>query len=175
MKKADLRRVVTCTTRSPRLGEEAGEAYHFLTPEEFAAKLNAGGFLESATVHGNSYGTPGDEVEENLRQGNDLLLAIDVQGADTLRARFADTASEQAEETLQPENLPTIFLVPPDDETLTQRLSGRGTEEAAELAVRLEAARREMLEKEKYDYTVVNDKLEDAVDAILEILRVPTR
>lgn len=178
MQKSDLRRVVTCTTRAPRPGEEPGKAYHFLTPEEFEAKLNVGGFLEHATVHGNSYGTPGDEVEENLTQGTDLLLAIDVQGADTLRARFTDAASEPTEkraaDNLQPENLVTIFLVAPDDETLTRRLSGRGTEDAAELAVRLEAARREMLEKEKYDYTVVNDRLEDAADAVLEILRVPT-
>ena len=169
---SSLRRVVTCTTRPPRPGERPGADYHFLTREQFEDKLKAGGFLEYAAVHGNFYGTPRDDVEDDLKRGDDLLLAIDVQGADQLRARFAESAADP-EATLGPENLLTIFLVPPDDEALVQRLSGRGTEDAAQIAVRLAAARAEMCEKTKYDHTIVNDKLEDAVGAVLDILREP--
>jgi guanylate kinase len=111
-----------------------------------------------------STGPPRRDVEEAVRRGRIVLLNIDVQGAEQLRSRGHGTSSRL--------ELPmtTIFLLPPDAETLEERLRGRGTEDANEISQRLEVARREMREQEKYDHIVVNRKLEDAVREVLEIV-----
>jgi guanylate kinase len=161
---SSFERIVTCTTRSQRPGEKDGVHYLFLTREEFEDGIRNGRFLEHATVHGNLYGTPRRDVEEAVRRGKIVLLNIDVQGAEQLRSRGHGTSSRL--------ELPmtTIFLLPPDAETLEERLRGRGTEDANEISQRLEVARREMREQEKYDHIVVNRKLEDAVREVLEIV-----
>ena len=172
-------RIVTCTTRSPRAGEEDGVHYRFLSREEFEAGIRTGRFLEHAVVHGNLYGTPRRDVEEAVRRGKVVLLNIDVQGTEQLRSRWRDEKSPSRSELpgvipqelpLDPLPLTTIFLLPPDAETLEERLRGRGTEDAREITQRLDVARREMLEKAKYDHVVVNRQLEDAVREVLEIV-----
>jgi guanylate kinase len=157
LKHSSFERIVTSTTRSPRPGEEDGVHYRFLSREEFEERIRKGSFLEHAVVHGQLYGTPREEVEDALRRGKHVLLNIDVQGAEQLRSQ---------------EQLPmtTIFIVPPDEETLSSRLRGRGTEDPRQVSRRLEVARREMEEREKYDHVVVNRELEDTVREIIEIV-----
>ena len=157
LKHSSFERIVTSTTRSPRPGEEDGVHYRFLGREEFEERIRKGSFLEHAAVHGHLYGTPREDVEDALRRGKHVLLNIDVQGAEQLRsrARFPMT---------------TIFIVPPDEETLSSRLRGRGTEDPRQVSRRLEVARREMEEREKYDHVVVNREVENTVREILEIV-----
>ena len=157
--RGELTRIITCTTRLPREGEVAGQHYHFLNTEEFQRKLAEDGFLEHALVHGNYYGTPSDAVQQALATGKTVLLAIDVQGAEQLRKQFVDDGPDSP--------LLTVFLLPPDEETLESRLRDRSTEAQEQLALRLEAARHEMAEQSKYDLVVVNDNLETAVTEIL--------
>src|SRR5215218_2311097 len=115
----DITRAITCTTRAPRAGEKDGVDYYFLDAGTFLKRVQAGHFLEHATVYGNSYGTLKSEVLGKLRQGKDVLLSIDVQGAATIR--------ERAEEDPELKRaLLTIFLAPPSIEILSERLKGRG-------------------------------------------------
>src|SRR5277367_3585651 len=119
----DMTRAITCTTREPRPGEKDGVDYHFFTAEEFLKRLQAGNFIEHATVYGNSYGILKSELLGKLREGKDVLLNVDVQGAATIR--------EQAES--EPElkrALVTIFLTPPTAAVLEQRLKRRGADAA---------------------------------------------
>src|ERR1700733_8019288 len=118
-KRRDMMRAVTCTTRAPRPGEEDGVDYYFLDSGSFLKRVQAGNFLEHATVYGNSYGTLKSEVLGKLRQGKDVLLSIDVQGAATIRAR----AEEDPE---LKRALITIFLAPESIAVLEQRLKKRG-------------------------------------------------
>jgi len=148
--------VPSWTTRAPRPGDGTGKSYRFVTRTEFEAHREAGGFLESAVVHGELYGTPADEVEALLQEGLDVLLEIDVQGARQVRAR-------------RPEAL-TIFVRPPSWEELVARLERRGTEDAEGLKRRLETARRELEEAPGFDHQVVNDDLERAVGEVDRIL-----
>jgi guanylate kinase len=157
MKKPRFERVVTFTTRPPRAGEDKTRDYHFVSRAEFEAGLEKGIFLEHATVHDNLYGTPRKAVEESLRAGNFVLLNIDVKGAAQLRA-LPDMRAQMT----------SIFLLPPDEETLEGRLAGRATEDAAKVAERLRAAKEEMLEKDHYDHLVVNNDLQEAVHEIIE-------
>jgi guanylate kinase len=135
--------VVTCTTREPRPGEMQGVHYHFHSNESFGALREANGLLESATVHGRSYGTPRSEVREALERGQDAILKIDVQGARSVRAEI-------------PEAL-LIFIAPPSPEALAARLAGRGTESAEELVTRARSAIVEMDRAKEYDYLVLNE------------------
>jgi guanylate kinase len=139
----DYHYVVTCTTRSPRPGEVAGRSYRFMTPKAFHALRDAGELLESAEVHGNWYGTPRDDVREALAAGMDVILKIDVQGAQSVKE-------------LVPEAL-LIFLVPPSLEALFERLRARATESADELEVRQRNAAIELARQGDYDYVVVNE------------------
>jgi len=157
LEQPEFARVVTCTTRPQRQGEEDGRHYRFLTPEEFESRAAKGFFLEHAVVHGHRYGTPRDSVEEELRKGRKVLLNIDVQGASQLREKGLP--------------LHTIFLVPPDEETLWRRLSSRGTDSADEVSRRLETARAEMTERSRYDDVVTNGDLAETVRRIVEITR----
>jgi guanylate kinase len=135
--------VTTCTTRPRREYEVDGVHYHFLSAEEFAAKRDAGGFLEANLVHGHWYGTPRDEVRGALAAGRDAILKIDVQGAAVVKQKV-------------PEAL-LVFLVPPSLEDLFSRLQSRATESADELDVRQRNAALELARQEDYDHVVPNE------------------
>jgi guanylate kinase len=150
-----LTRAITCTTREPRPGEKDGVDYHFFTAEEFLKRLHAGNFIEHATVYGNSYGILKSELLGKLREGKDVLLNVDVQGAATIR--------EQAE--TEPElhrALVTIFLTPPSVAVLEQRLKKRGADADAVIQKRLAVARQEIAQWKNFDYLLISgDKRED--------------
>jgi guanylate kinase len=139
----DYHYVVTCTTRAPRPGEVPGVSYRFLTPAGFAALRDDGGLLEWAEVHGNWYGTPRDDVRAALAAGHDVILKIDVQGAQRVKEQVPDAL--------------LVFLVPPSMEALFERLRARATESADELEVRQRNAAIELARQGDYDHVVVNE------------------
>ena len=146
---AGLRRVVTCTTRLPRPGEQDGVDYHFFTPEDFARRAGAGEFLEHATVYGRSYGTLKSSVLDLLAAGNDVLLNIDVQGAASVRkVAISDPVLSGA--------LVTVFLTPPTLAELGSRLRGRGADAEDVVLRRLAEARVEAARWTEFDYLVVS-------------------
>jgi guanylate kinase len=147
---------VSATTRAPRPGEVDGRDYHFLTPAVFAARREAGEFAESAQVHGMWYGTLRAEVTKVLAQGKKVIMAIDVQGAAQFHRSFPQAV--------------TIFVLPPSGEALLARLKERGTESAASLERRLSSALAELQAATEYQYVVVNDRLEQAVEKVSGIL-----
>lgn len=152
-----LVRSVSATTRPPRAGEKNGRDYHFLTRAQFERWIRRRGFLEYARVLGQWYGTPKAAVERRLREGKDVALCIDIQGARQVRRSGLPAT--------------TIFLVPPSLAVLQERLRRRGTEQPAQVRARLKLARRELREAGRYDYAVVNDHLEKAVEVIRAIIR----
>jgi guanylate kinase len=152
-----LRYSVSSTTRLPRQGEIPGEDYHFLTRQEFVDGIRSGRFLEWAEVHGQYYGTDGEQLARWLTAGDDVLLDIDVQGARQVRSTYPDVR--------------TIFILPPSLDVLAARLANRGTESAEQMERRLSAARREIQEGVWYDYAIVNDVLEEAIADFKAILR----
>lgn len=165
-----LVRAITCTTRPPRAGERDGIDYHFLAPDDFARRVEAGEFLEHACVYGNRYGTLQAEVVARLDQRRDVLLNVDVQGAAAVRAH-ARAHPEIANA------LVTVFLVTPSAALLEQRLRHRGQDDDASIGRRLETARREVAHWPEFDYLVVSGSIpEDArrVQAILEAERLRT-
>lgn len=148
---------VSHTTRPARTGEVDGRHYHFVDAAVFAALRNRQptGFLEWAEVHGNMYGTSVDEVAHHQHAGCDVILDIDVQGAAQVRQRAKPV---------------TIFIAPPSLAELERRLRGRGTESEATIAVRLNNARKELACADGYDYLIVNDRLEEAVESLRSII-----
>ena len=141
------------TSRAPRDGEVDGRDYHFVDRAQFTAMVEAGEFLEWATVFGNRYGTSAADTERHRREGRDVVLVIDVQGAETVRRQSLDTVS--------------IFVMPPSFEALESRLRGRGEAASEEdLRRRLETARKEVAAREQYDYVVVNDTVAKCVDRL---------
>ena len=155
--------IVTATTRARREGETDKVHYHFIAPDEFERIRAEGGLLESAPVHGNWYGTPIDQVRGILAAGRDAILTIDPQGARSVRERVPDAL--------------LIFVMPPSIEDLAARLQGRGSEDAASLAVRRRNAEIEMASSGDYDYVIVNetDHPDDAADRIWEIIQAEAR
>ncbi|MBR2441106.1 MAG: guanylate kinase [Lentisphaeria bacterium] len=149
---------VSCTTRSPRPGEEHGKAYYFLKKEDFESKIAAGEFLEHACVHGNYYGTLKSEVTNRLLQNKDVVLDIDVQGAMTLKKLCA-------EDPLLSRCAEFVFVSPPSMEILEQRLRGRGTETEEVILRRLANAKGEIEQLDEYSYLILNDELDRAVEA----------
>ncbi|KUG29244.1 guanylate kinase [hydrocarbon metagenome] len=143
---------VSATTRAPRPGEVDGRDYHFMSVEEFSRLRDTGHFAEWAKVHGNFYGTPMRPVVDQLASGKDVLFDIDVAGADQLRQVFSDGAY--------------VFILPPSRDELARRLSGRGTETPETLARRLANAAGEIAQAARFDYLVVNDDLETALDRL---------
>lgn len=143
-RKHDHHFVVTCTTRRPRQGEVDGLSYHFVSPERFHEMKDAGDLLEWAEVHGNWYGTPRREVAEYLAKGQDVVLKIDVQGAQKVKDRVEDAI--------------LIFVVPPSLETLFKRLRARATESAEELEIRQRNAAIELARAGDYDHVVTNEE-----------------
>jgi guanylate kinase len=158
-----MTRAITCTTREPRPGEKDGVDYHFFTAEEFLKRLQAGNFIEHATVYGNSYGILKSELLGKLREGKDVLLNVDVQGAATIR--------EQAE--TEPElrrALVTIFLTPPSVAVLERRLKKRNADADAVIQKRLAVARQEVAQWKNFDYLLISsDQREDLRQALAVI------
>jgi guanylate kinase len=149
-----MTRAITCTTRSPREGEVDGRDYYFLSAEAFLKRVQAGHFLEHATVHGNSYGTLKSEVLGKLRDGADVLLNVDVQGEEIIR-------SQAERDPALAEALVTIFLTPPSLAELERRLRQRGLDEDAVIEKRLGVARHEILHWKNFDYLIVSDTVDD--------------
>lgn len=160
---ARLARAITSTTRPPRVGEQTGVDYHFYTRDDFTRRLAAGAFLEHATVHSNLYGLERAELNNQWQSGRDVLLNMDVQGADTLRARAR-------EDTELARALVTIFLAPPSMQVLRDRLSHRGTDSQEVIERRLAAARGEIEHWPKFDYIVVSASIEEDVRRMQVIL-----
>jgi len=148
---------VSATTRAPRPGEQDGVDYHFLTPEEFDRHVDAGEFVEHATYSGNRYGTLRSELDRRLRAGAGVVLEIEVQGARQVRRAMPDAVA--------------VFIAPPSREALRARLVGRGTDSAEQVDARLRTAERELESQPEFRHVVVNDRLEEATDALVSIVR----
>ncbi|MGA2401098.1 MAG: guanylate kinase [Syntrophobacteraceae bacterium] len=148
---------VSCTTRPMRPDEVPGKDYHFLSRDEFLSGIKSGRFLEWAEVHGRFYGTDRRPVEKWIKAGNDVLLDIDVQGARLVRCAYPAAQ--------------TIFILPPSMQALEERLRNRATETEEQRAIRVAAAWREILESPWYDYIIINDNLQEAVEDLKAILR----
>ncbi len=153
---------VSCTTRAPREGEIDGVHYHFLSRDEFDRRVANGEFLEHAEFSGNRYGTLKSEVVERLKQGEDVIIEIEVQGARQIR--------ESATEGLLRDSVFFLFITPPSMDELEKRLRERGTENEDSIRKRLSAAAREMAEQDKYDAVIVNDDLDVAVRNFIDVL-----
>jgi guanylate kinase len=158
-----MSRAITCTTREPRPGEKDGVDYYFLDAADFLRRVQAGNFLEHATVYGNSYGTLKSEVVGKLRAGKDVLLNVDVQGAAAIRAH----ASEDPE--LKPA-LVTVFLTPPSMAVLEARLKKRGQDSAQTIAKRLAVARQEIAQWKNFDYLIISSSVAEDVRRLGSIL-----
>jgi guanylate kinase len=148
---------ISATTRSPRQGEEDGRDYHFLSPEEFEGQMEADDFLEFATYSGHRYGTLRSEVEQRLSAGHSVVLEIEVQGAQQVRAAMPDSVQ--------------IFIAPPDPGHLRTRLEGRGTDSAEAIDSRLETAEIELAAQGDFDHRIVNDDISRAVGELEQIVR----
>ena len=157
---------VSCTTREPRIDEEDGVDYHFLTPESFKRMLDAGRFLEHALVHGNHYGTLKEPVYEVLREGQCVLMDIDVAGARQVR----DFIRQLPPGDKLKEGFTDIFISPPSPEELQRRLESRGTDRPEVIEKRLQNARQEMLQAGEYTYRIVNDDLDLAYRRLCDII-----
>ena len=148
---------VSATTRKPRLGETHGVDYHFLDDLEFDRRVVGGDFIEHASYAGRRYGTLREEVETRLGRGASVVLEIEVQGA----RQIAETMPEAVR----------IFIAPPSEEALRTRLIGRGTDSPEDVESRLRTAREELRAQREFPHVVRNDRLEDAVDALEELVR----
>ena len=154
-KTSDLFYSVSCTTRAPRSGETDGEDYQFVSDAEFRAKIAAGDFLEHAQVHGDFYGTLGEPVLNNLKNGVDVLIDIDTQGAAIIR---------NCDDPIIREALADVFIMPPDLDELRRRLRKRGTETEEQIKRRLETAVREMELWRDYRYTIISGSVEEDLE-----------
>jgi guanylate kinase len=148
---------VSATTRPPRPGEHDGSAYRFLGRDEFDRRVAAGDFVEWAEYSGNRYGTLRSELDRHVEEGRPVVLEIEVQGARQVRDKLPDAVQ--------------VFIAPPSRETLRTRLIGRGTDTAEQVQRRLETADAELAAQPEFRHVVVNDRLEDAVDALEAIVR----
>jgi guanylate kinase len=147
-----MTRAVTCTTREPRPGEKDGVDYYFLDAESFLKRVQAGNFLEHATVYGKSYGVLRNEVLGKLRRGRDVLLNVDVQGAATIRA-CAEHDAELKRALLM------VFLTPPSLDVLERRLKRRGTDATVVIRKRLGVARQEIAQWKNFDYLLISTSM----------------
>ena len=156
-KNADIRVSVSHTTRQPREGEQNGVHYHFIERAQFEQLIAENAFLEHADVFGNYYGTSFNSINSLIEAGYDVILEIDVQGAEQVRRALPQSCS--------------IFILPPSFEILAGRLSGRGTDSAEVIATRLSKARQEIEQAVYFDYVVVNDELDAAEADLLHIIK----
>lgn len=148
---------VSMTTRAPRNGETEGKEYYFVTKEQFEEAIKEGNMLEYAKFVNNYYGTPKDKVIKQLNSGKEVVLEIEVQGALQVKAKMPGAVF--------------IFIAPPSWEALENRLTSRGTEPKEIIEERLLKARNELMVASSYDYIVINDEIENAVDKIIAIIR----
>jgi guanylate kinase len=158
-----MTRAVTCTTRPPRAGEREGLDYYFLDVATFLRRLHTGNFLEHATVYGHSYGTLKTEVLGKLRQGQDVLLNVDVQGAATIREKAQNEAELKGA-------LVSVFLTPPSMGIVEARLRKRGTDSEAVIQKRLSVARQEIAQWKYFDYLLLSDSIEEDLRRMLAIV-----
>lgn len=156
-KEARLKHSISSTTRQRRANEIDGINYHFLPREEFEKRIAANQFIEYARVLDNYYGTEIAELDRIFKEGKYPILDIDVQGAQTLRGKELRMVS--------------IFIIPPDMVELERRLRARGSENEAQIQSRLELARLEIMEKDNFDYVVVNDDLMKAAEEMAQVVR----
>ena len=153
----DLELSVSATTRAPREGEVDGRDYHFLTPEQFEQRKEENDFLEFATYSSNRYGTLRSEVDRCLDAGKSVVLEIEVQGAQQVRAA-------------EPESV-QIFIAPPDPAVLRERLIGRGTDSTEAIDERLKVAEQELAAQDDFDHQIVNDDVTRASNELVEVVR----
>jgi guanylate kinase len=154
----ELELSISATTREPRAGEVDGHDYHFLSPEEFRRRLEAGDFLEHAGYSGNYYGTLREEVERRVAKCHSVVLEIEVQGARQVRDALGDDAV-------------LIFIAPPDEAMLRERLEGRGTDSAEDIEQRLRTAEVELAARAEFPLEVVNDDLQKAASDLEGLVR----
>ncbi len=147
---------VSATTRKPRVGEEDGRDYYFMTEEAFQERVDLGEFLECAVVHGHRYGTPRRQVTEKLERGQDVLLDIDPQGARSVAAAMPECV--------------TVFILPPSYDELRVRLHTRNTEDEAEISRRLGNAKGEIDQLSKYQYAIINNSVDQAMRELSAIV-----
>ena len=147
---------ISATTRGKRPMEIDGQNYHFLSKDEFEKMIKENKFLEYAQVHGNFYGTPKDFVYERVKQGKIVILEIDVQGALQVKDNYDEAVF--------------IFLLPPDMEELRKRIEKRATEDKETIEIRMKNAENELSYIDKYDYTIVNDVVDNTVNTIENII-----
>jgi guanylate kinase len=159
----DMTRAITCTTRPARPEEKDGVDYYFLDATTFLRRVQAGHFLEHATVYGNSYGTLRSEVLDKLRGGKDVLLNIDVQGAATVRERV------QQDEDLKRAFI-SVFLTPPSIEILEARLKKRGQDSSAVIQKRLSVARQEISQWKNFDYLIISTSIKEDLRRMVAII-----
>jgi guanylate kinase len=159
----DLTRAVTCTTRAPRPGEKNDVDYYFLDPADFQRRVQAGEFIEHATVFGRSYGLLRSELLDKLRRGRDVLLNVDVQGAATIRDRAL------ADPELKPA-LVTVFLTPPSIAVLEERLKKRASDAPEEIQKRLGIARKEIAQWKNFDYLLISTTIPEDLRRMLAIV-----
>ncbi len=153
----DLNFGVSYTTRKPRPGEVEGVDYRFVSEREFREMIKQDSFAEWANVHGNLYGTPRDEIEKHIEAGRDVILDIDVQGAESIRRKYGEGVY--------------IFVVPPSERALASRLKERHTESEREFKKRMTDFKREMEKMGRYDYIIVNDTLNVALEKLVAIVK----
>ena len=152
----ELELSVSATTRAPRPGERDGVDYHFLSDDEFRARVDAGGFVEHASYAGARYGTLRSELESRTARGAPVVLEIEVQGARQVREAMPDALQ--------------VFVAPPSLDALRERLARRGTDEPEQVEARLRTAAEELAAREEFGHVVVNDRLEDAVDELVQVV-----
>lgn len=148
---------VSMTTRKPRPGEIDGKNYYFVSQEEFLETIDRDGFLEHAQVYGNYYGTPRDIVLNKLEQNKDVVLEIDIQGALKVKESYPKGVF--------------IFIMPPSMAELRRRITGRGSETEADINLRLGETLKEVSYIDRYDYCVINDNIEEAVQRVSDIIK----
>jgi guanylate kinase len=153
----ELELSVSATTRPPRPGEQDGVEYHFLTPERFEDRVKAGDFVEHANYSGNRYGTLRSDLERRLAQGAGVVLEIEVQGARQVRSAVPEAVA--------------VFIAPPSRDALRARLVGRGTDSSEQVDERLKTGENELEAQPEFAHVVVNDRLEQATDELVSIVR----
>jgi guanylate kinase len=155
-KDRNIKIVITCTTRDKRVNEIEGRDYYFFTEIDFLKKIDKGEFAEYSIVHGKRYGVLKKSIEKGFSNEADILLQIDVQGAKKIKNQYDEAL--------------LIFIMPPNIDVLFKRLEGRGTETREEEENRIKRAREEIEERYFYDFVILNDELERAVDEIYNII-----
>lgn len=158
--KPDFVYSVSCTTRNPRPGEIHGEDYFFLSEDEFQQRVNDGEFLEFAEVHNHFYGTLRAPILESLEEGVDVLIDIDIKGADMIRRDPAVRAA-----------LADVFIMPPSLEELGRRLQKRGTETESQIEIRLQNAAAEISCWRDYRYTIISGSMEEDIEKFRAVMR----